>query len=64
MQSEVLDAPRPTSKAQAQGKRGEKLDAERLHRTVQHLLHGFHAGLLDTSFMTDSDGVLDMTMSG
>lgn len=39
-------------------------DPERLQRTVQRYLGGFHAGLLDTGFMAFDDSVLAMTMSG
>lgn len=56
--NDLRHAPRP-----APAKRARR-EPERLQRTVQHFLHGFHAGLLDTSFMVERERALDMTMSG
>ena len=65
MHTEIHQAQNPSVKAGAIGSRGQgSVDSERLQPTVQHLLGGFHAGLLDTGFMAFDDPALEMTMSG
>ena len=65
MHTEIHQAQNPSVKAGASGSRGQgSVDSERLQPTVQHLLGGFHAGLLDTSFMISDDLAMDVTMIG
>ena len=65
MHTEIHQAQSSTVKAGASGSRGQgSVDSERLEPTAQQLLGGFHAGLLDTSFMTSDDLAMDVTMSG
>lgn len=40
------------------------LDTARAQRPLRYRLDGFHAGLLDTRFMTADDPALDATMGG
>lgn len=64
MHTEIHQAQNPSVKAGASGSRGQGLvDSERLGPTAQQLLAGFHAGLLDTSFMTSGELAMDQTMS-
>ena len=60
-QDEVLESKVGASRLQDQA---ANPDPERLQRTVQRFLGGFHAGLLDTGFMAFDDPALEMTMSG
>ncbi len=60
-QNQALDPQAGASDLQGQA---ANPDPERLQRTVQRFLGGFHAGLLDTGFMAFDDPALEMTMSG
>jgi hypothetical protein len=66
MNTEIPAEQVPDLQARASAPQGQAAnpDPERLQRTVQRFLGGFHAGLLDTGFMAFDDPALEMTMSG
>ena len=63
MHTEIHQPQNPSVKAGAIGRGQGSVDSERLGPTAQQLLAGFHAGLLDTSFMTPGELAMDQTMS-
>ncbi len=63
MHTEIHQVQSPAVKAGASGRGEGSVDSERLEPTAQQILAGFHAGLLDTRFMTSDDPAMDVTMS-